>query len=118
MNRSIKLILCILITMLSLTGKAQDTNGLRGYLNHMFEHIDKTTIPTGFLRDYAVEDEDFDLYNGQVELKPDNQVNISTYGNLLNTICSAYVFNDNMADRLSNRLKASSDSKKRGHTSN
>lgn len=114
MNRSIKLILCILITMLSLTGKAQDTNGLRGYLNHMFEHIDKTTIPTGFLRDYAVEDEDFDLYNGQVELKPDNQVNISTYGNLLNTICSAYVFNDNMADRLSNRLKASSDSKKEG----
>lgn len=64
-------------------------NDLRKSLNHMFEHIDKGAVPTGLLRDYAVEDEDLDLFSGNVTLNEANICSFARYGNLLNTISSA-----------------------------
>lgn len=55
----------------------------------MFERLDKKAVPTGLLRDFAVEEEDLDLYTGKAELTDKNKVTIVRYAGLLSTIQSA-----------------------------
>lgn len=42
-----------------------DKVDIRQWLNRMFEHLDKSKIPHGLLRDYALEMADLDIYNGK-----------------------------------------------------
>lgn len=67
---------------------------LRNSLDRMFEHIDKKAVPTGLLLDYAVEEEDLDLFSGGTMLSDANVVTLVRYGKLLNTIGSASLLND------------------------
>lgn len=69
-------------------------NDLRKSLDRMFEHIDKRAVPTGLLRDYAVEEEDLDLFSGDAMLSDANVATLVRYGKLLNTIGSASLLND------------------------
>ena len=79
-----------LFNVLPISGqKDAFNNSLRKSLDYMFEHINKSSVPTGLLRDYAVEDEDLDLYSGEVALNNDNLTTLARYGNLLSTISSA-----------------------------
>lgn len=79
-----------LFNILPISGqKNASDNSLRKSLDYMFEHIHKSSVPTGLLRDYAVEDEDLDLYSGEVALNNDNLTTLARYGNLLSTISSA-----------------------------
>ena len=66
-----------------------ENNELRKTLDFMFERLDKKAVPTGLLRDFAVEEEDLDLYTGKVELTDKNKVSIVRYAGLLSTIQSA-----------------------------
>ena len=70
-------------------GQQSGYTELRKSLNFMFEHIDKKSVPTGLLRDYAVEEEDFDLYTGRKILTDKNKVTVVRYASLLSSIQSA-----------------------------
>ena len=69
-------------------------NEMRKSLDFMFEHLDRSSVPTGLLRDYAVEYEDLDLFSGEVPLKDSNIGTLSRFGNLLKTISSSAVKED------------------------
>ena len=56
----------------------------------MFENIDKTKISTGYLRDFAFELVDFDLFNGE-ELTDSNRVDSGILEMMLRSIRSAAV---------------------------
>lgn len=69
-------------------------NDLRNTLNFMFEHLNKKSVPTGLLRDYAIEEEDLDLYTGFSPLTDKNKVTIVRYAGLLSSIKSAALISD------------------------
>jgi len=69
-------------------------NELQKSLDFMFEHIDKKSVPTGLLRDYAVEEEDMDIFTGECPLNENNICTPIRYASLLKTISSAALFND------------------------
>lgn len=64
------------------------SNDMVKILDHMFEKVDFNTIPTGLLRDFAVEDEDLDLYTGTKPLDAENCVTGIRFLNLVNTVNS------------------------------
>lgn len=69
-------------------------NEMRKSLDFMFEHLDRSSVPTGLLRDYAVEYEDLDLFTGKVPLNDNNIGTLIRFGNLLKTISSSAVKED------------------------
>lgn len=77
---------CILNAQTSI----EDNEEVRNYLNYLFEHLDKGRVPHGFLRDYAFELADLDIYNGAV-LNDSNYIDKVAYENVLRTIRSASV---------------------------
>lgn len=42
----------------------EDNVVVRSYLDQVFENVDKTKVPTGYLRDYSFELVDFDRFDG------------------------------------------------------
>lgn len=68
----------------------EDNQEVRNWLDNMFQHLDKSKVPHGFLRDYAFELADLDIYNGR-ELNDTNYVNRIAFENLLRTIRSSSV---------------------------
>ena len=77
---------CILNAQTSI----EDNEEVRNYLNYLFEHLDKGRVPHGFLRDYAFELADLDIYNGAV-INDSNYIDKVAYENVLRTIRSASV---------------------------
>lgn len=95
-------LLTILISLcmaFSLYGQEfQQSNNMRKSLDFMFEHLDRNSVPTGLLRDFAVEYEDLDLFSGEVALENDNIGNLVRYANLLKTIRSSALHEDPIKD--------------------
>lgn len=88
-------ILISLFMVFSISGQnISQNNEMRKSLDFMFEHLDRNSVPTGLLRDYAVEYEDLDLFSGEVPLEDDNVGTIIRFGNLLKTISSSAVKED------------------------
>ena len=63
---------------------------VREALDEMFEHIDKSKVPTGLLRDYAFELVDFSKYDGKI-LSDSNIVDYSRFEAMLRSIRSSAV---------------------------
>lgn len=63
---------------------------IRSELNEMFEDLDKTKVPTGYLLDYAVDMVESGLYDG-IALTDSNYVSVSTFQSLMTSIKSAAV---------------------------
>lgn len=63
--------------------KVTPKSELRKTLDFMFEHIDNGAVPTGLLRDYAVEEEDLDIFSG-------NAVGALAYGDGLSSSTSNF----------------------------
>lgn len=98
--KTIKYIILHSLCLIGLTLSAQnieDNEAVRIYLDNYFENIDKTRIPTGYLKEYAFELIDFNTYDG-LSLTDNNSVNLSTLEMMLRSIRSAAVgtkpFND------------------------
>lgn len=98
--KTIKYIIIHSLCLICLTLSAQnieDNEAVRTYVDNYFENIDKTRIPTGYLKEYAFELIDFSTYDG-LSLTDDNSVNSSTFEMMLRSIRSAAVgtkpFND------------------------
>lgn len=93
-------ILLVVLWSSSLSLSAQtvsDNNIIRGALDVMFEGLDKTKVPTGYLSDYAVDLVNFNQYSG-VELTDSNYVSASVFEALLSSMMSASVGSTYTAD--------------------
>lgn len=91
-NIPLHLILCLCIIFVSnntYSQTKQEKSDLRKELNNMFAKINRQSVPTGLLRDYAEEYEDLDCFTGSAPLTEQNIVDKKTYGYLLSTIKSA-----------------------------
>lgn len=91
-NIPLHLILCLCIIFVSnntYSQTKQEKSDLRKELNNMFAKINRQSVPTGLLRDYAEEYEDLDCFTGCAPLTEQNIVDKKTYGYLLSTIKSA-----------------------------
>ena len=64
--KNIIFLLCCIFYMSALGQShfVEDTPEVRNWLDNMFQHLDKSKIPHGLLRDYAFELADLDIYNG------------------------------------------------------
>ena len=53
--KNILLIICCIISLSALgqTHFVEDNQEVRNWLDNMFQHLDKSKVPHGFLRDYA-----------------------------------------------------------------
>lgn len=99
------LLICFLMFSLSVLGqRASQDNEMRRSLDFMFEHLNRNSVPTGFLRDYAVEYEDLDLFTGEIPLEENNIGTIIRFGNLLKTIRSSAV-NEDPSEGFENSIK-------------
>lgn len=54
-------------------------NELRSNLNYMFAKINRDSVPTGLLRDYAIEYENLDNYDGSKGLTFNNICDVTSY---------------------------------------
>ena len=91
MSRNILIVFfCFLLGAKSYAQNIEDNAVVRSYLDAMFENIDKTKISTGYLRDFAFELVDFDLFNGE-ELTDSNRVDSGILEMMLRSIRSAAV---------------------------
>lgn len=68
----------------------EDNVVVRSYLDQVFENVDKTKVPTGYLRDYSFELVDFDRFDGS-ELHDSNYVNSEALELMLRSVRSAAV---------------------------
>lgn len=69
-------------------------NELRSNLNYMFAKINRDSVPTGLLRDYAIEYENLDNYDGSRGLTFNNICDVTSYAKILNTLKSASLFDN------------------------
>lgn len=88
--KKIIFIFCCFITLSAYSQSVEDNPEVRNWLDNMFQHLDKSKVPYGYLRDYAFELADLDIYNGK-ELNDSNYVNRTAFENLLRTMRSASV---------------------------
>ena len=81
--KNIIFLLCCIFYMSALGQShfVEDTPEVRNWLDNMFQHLDKSKIPHGLLRDYAFELADLDIYNGK-ELNDSNYVDRVAFENL------------------------------------
>lgn len=67
---------------------------IRNDINSLFANYNKTTVPTGYLLDYAIDVVDLPYYNGTIRLDS-NIVDKSLFGDILRSIRSANVRTSN-----------------------
>ena len=82
------ILLCVNIVLCAQSITSNEV--VRDKLNAMFDDLDKTKIPTGYLLDYAMDLVEFDRYNGMA-LTDSNFVTLQIFEELLLSINSASV---------------------------
>lgn len=82
--------ICLIIISSTLTYAQYDEDNavVRNYLNSVFQNIDKSKVPTGYLKDYAFEYIDMSYYDG-TELTDSNYVNSEILEMILKTVNSS-----------------------------
>ncbi len=87
-----KIALSILTILICCNISAQTSTdvNVRSQLDNMFEDLDKSRIPTGFLLDYAIDLLDIELYNG-LELTEQNYVSRTVFDDIVKSIQSAAI---------------------------
>lgn len=92
-------LLLFLISVVPIKGHSEDRskssmNELRSNLNYMFAKINRDLVPTGLLRDYAIEYENLDKYDGDKGLTSNNVCDVPSYAKILNTLKSTSLFDN------------------------
>lgn len=72
------------------TVEFEEDENIRSVIEHIFEHLDKERVPTGFLSDYATDIVDLSQYDG-VQLVDSNYVSAEILNCILRSIRSANV---------------------------
>ena len=90
--KNIIFLLCCIFYMSALGQShfVEDTPEVRNWLDNMFQHLDKSKIPHGLLRDYAFELADLDIYNGK-ELNDSNYVDRVAFENHLVSVITLWI---------------------------
>ncbi len=89
MRRNVLIMLFSLVRICAIAQTPDSSNELRETLDYMFARIEKTSVPTGFLIDKAIEYENLSIYSPDRGMTDDNLVDVSKYGAILETIKSA-----------------------------
>lgn len=101
MNKIIrKLLICIslmLFNQLSFAQNIEDNEIVRDDLDAIYQNLDKNRIPTGYLRDYAFELIDFELFTGE-NLTDSNYVDATVLEMMLRSIRSSAVGTEPFTD--------------------
>jgi hypothetical protein len=58
-------------------------------MNTVFANLDKTKVPYGYLRDYAMEFTNLENYNGKATLADSNLTDMGNFWEVYNTLISA-----------------------------
>lgn len=106
LRKSFRLI-SLLILLLFLFGSVFAQNykaGVREELDRMFSQLDRSSVPTGLLRDYAIEYEDLDYFSGLSTLDDTNLLTSLRYGDFLSTIQSSCI-NKNDSEKLGQKFR-------------
>jgi len=93
------ILLFLLAAIVPIKGYSESNNNssmneLRSNLNYMFAKINRDSVPTGLLRDYAIEYENLDNYDGSRGLTSNNICDVTSYAKILNTLKSASLFDN------------------------
>lgn len=100
MKAAIKLLYILIFSnILGITtaaGQSVEKNSIvREDLNIMFEHLDKSKVPTGILLDYGMDLVDFDKYDGYT-VCDSNYVDSETFVSILQSVSSSRVHGDDI----------------------
>lgn len=94
-----ELLLCFFISIIPIkiyasTNSDFSMQKLRSELDYMFTGINRDSVPTGLLKDYAIEYENLDKYERNKELNDNNLCDVLSYAKILNTLKSASLFDN------------------------
>lgn len=70
-------------------GASSSMNELRQELDKMFAKLDRNVVPTGLLRDYAIEYENLDNYDVSTNRNNEKVCDVISYSNVLSTLQSS-----------------------------
>ena len=87
----------MLFNQLSFAQNIEDNEIVRDDLDAIFQNLDKSRIPTGYLRDYAFELIDFELFTGE-NLTDSNYVDATVLEMMLRSIRSSAVGTEPFTD--------------------
>lgn len=101
MKKTLNIICSIALIALAFNiASAQDNSNfkkVRDYLDKMFENLDKSKVPTGFLYDYAVNTVELEEYDG-MKLNDNNYVDLFTWMDIMKSLRSSCVKDLNIKD--------------------
>ena len=94
---------CLAVTVGLLAGVSlaaqniEENAVVREALDEMFEHLDKTRVPTGLLLDYGIDVLDFSCHDGSA-LLDSNYVDVASFESILRTVHSSAVISSPIGD--------------------
>lgn len=94
MRKVVALSMIMLIRCLFVYAQNTDTSQYYGKMDYVFEHVNKTPITSGMLRDYGIEFLNLDNYTGTV-LHDSNYVGLSEWRMLYASLYSSQINNSN-----------------------
>lgn len=77
-------VFCLSVT--SLTAQTETDSSFRSSMNYIFENVDKSKVPYGILRDYAMEFTNLENFNGTAALADSNYTTPSVFWEVYNTL--------------------------------
>jgi hypothetical protein len=86
-----KHLLLVLLSGVGLFCYGQNTpNAFADRINYIFQHVDKSQVPTGILQEYGIDFTNVNNYSGQL-LNDSNQVTLNEWRYLYNSLYSAQI---------------------------
>ncbi|MCQ2140888.1 MAG: hypothetical protein MJY83_00900, partial [Bacteroidales bacterium] len=90
MKKAASIILALFVSVSMFSQNIEDTPAIRTAIENLFENLDFTHVSSGYLRDYATDLVDLDMYNG-IRMDDSSYVDISTLESIMRSIRSARV---------------------------
>lgn len=105
--RSLLLILFFLCSFLSVSAQTETDSSFSTQMNYVFANVDKSKIPYGILKDYAMEFTNLSQFNGTAVLADSNATNMGTLYEVYYTLLTGRIHNSASGfiktDSISNR---------------
>lgn len=105
-----KHLLFLLLLLVTIHSYGQDTpNAFADRINHIFQYVDKSQVPTGILQEYGIDFTNVNNYNGLV-LNDSNKLTLAEWRHLYNSLYSAQINNTanmSMPDTIKANMKNS-----------
>jgi hypothetical protein len=84
-------IFCFTLSVVFAKSQTEIDTSFRTQMAYVFANVDKSKVPYGLLRDYAMEFTNLEYFNGTTALADSNQVNADVFWQVYNTLVTARV---------------------------